>query len=62
MIVAVSSQYIRRPWCIDRQPSKHSPTGYRFRVSMRGEMRQKEAVSLHEALTLVRTMTREGER
>lgn len=62
MIVAVSSQYIRRPWCIDRQRSKSSPTGWRFRVSLAGETRQKEACSLHEALKLVQTMTREGER
>lgn len=60
--MAVSSQHIRRPWCIDRQPSKHSPTGYRFRVEMAGEMRMREAQSLNEALKLVWTMTREEER
>lgn len=56
MIVAVSSQYIRRPWCIDRQPSKHSPTGWRFRVEMAGEMRMREALSLGEALALVKAI------
>lgn len=56
MIVAVSSAYIARPWCIWRSTSKSSPTGYRYRIEMRGEMRQRSAVSLHEALKLVRVM------
>ena len=60
--MAVSSAYIARPWCIWRSTSKSSPTGYRYRIEMRGEMRQKEACSLHEALKLVQTMTMEGER
>lgn len=60
--MARSSAYIDRPWCIWRSPGKSSPTGYRFRVSMAGEMRQRSAVSLNEALKLVGVMTREGER
>ena len=51
--MARSSAYIDRPWCIWRSPGKSSPTGYRYRVEMKSEMRQRSAVSLREALLLV---------
>lgn len=62
MIVAVSSQYIRRPWCIDRQRSSRNATGWTFRITVAGEYRMPEAQSLGEALKKVQKMTEEGER
>lgn len=56
MIVAVSSQYIARPYIIERVRHRRSPTGERYRVSVRGEMRQREAVSLGEALLLAKAI------
>lgn len=56
MIVARSTQYIARPYIIERVRHRRSPTGERYRVSVAGEHRLREAVSLGEALTLARAI------
>ena len=56
MIVARSSQYTARPYTIERSRSRRSPTGEWYRVSVRGEMRQRTAVSLGEALLLAKAI------
>lgn len=55
-IVAISSRYAARPYTIERSRSRRSPTGEWYRVSVRGEMRQRTAVSLGEALLLARAI------
>ena len=55
-IVAISSRYVARPYTIERSRSRRSPTGEWYRVSVRGEMRQRTAVSLGEALLLAKAI------
>lgn len=54
--MAVSSQYTARPYVIERVRHRRSPTGERFRVSVAGEHRLREAVSLGEALLLAKAI------